>query len=122
MKTVIELKSMKFHAFHGVSLQERKVGNDFTVDLEYAFDRIEIAVHSDDIGDTVSYADVYRTVSEEMSRPSNLLENLAGRISSALKLRFPQLSYIKIKVSKLHPPLGGEVHSASVTFEESWQS
>ncbi|MDR1601495.1 MAG: dihydroneopterin aldolase [Tannerella sp.] len=121
MMTVIELKSMKFHASHGVAPQERKVGNDFTVDLEYASGCIENAVRSDDIGDSISYADVYRTVNEEMSTPSKLLENLAGRILSALKLRFPQLAYIKIRVSKLHPPLGGEVHSASVTLEKFWQ-
>jgi dihydroneopterin aldolase len=120
MKTMIELKSMRFHAFHGVSPQEKKVGNDFTVDLAYTSACIENAVRSDDIDDTVSYADVYQTVSEEMSIPSDLLENLAGRMLSALKSRFPQLACIKIKVSKLHPPLGGEAHSASITLEEFW--
>ncbi|MDR2120198.1 MAG: dihydroneopterin aldolase [Tannerella sp.] len=120
MKTMIELKSMRFHAFHGVSPQERKVGNDFAVDIEYTSACIEKAAGSDSLDDTVSYADVYRMVKEEMSMPSGLLENLAGRMLSALKARFPQLAYIKIKVSKLCPPLGGEVHSASVTLEECW--
>ena len=33
METFIELKEMKFYAYHGVSQQEKDVGNYFTVDL-----------------------------------------------------------------------------------------
>jgi dihydroneopterin aldolase len=121
MNVIIELKTMRFYAFHGVLPQERKVGNDFTVDMEYASDSIKPSVTSDDIGDTVNYADIYQTVKDEMRTPSRLLEHLAGRILQALKARFPQLSYVKLKVSKLNPPLGGEVHSASVTLEQSWR-
>jgi dihydroneopterin aldolase len=121
MNVIIELKTMKFHASHGVLPQEREVGNDFTVDMEYASDSIKPSVLSDDINDTISYADIYQTVKDEMCTPSQLLEHLAGRILYALKSRFPQLSYIQLKVSKLNPPLGGEVHSASVTLEQSWR-
>ncbi|MDR1331152.1 MAG: dihydroneopterin aldolase [Tannerella sp.] len=119
MNVHVELETMKFHAFHGVSPQERAVGNDFTVDLAYVAAGTERALLSDDIRDAVSYADVFDTVRTEMNKPSQLLEHLAGRILAALKSRFPRLTYIKIKVSKLNPPLGGEVRSASVTLEES---
>ena len=110
---------MKFYAYHGVSLQETKVGNYFTVDISYSFP-MDKACLSDDINDTISYADVYKTVKSEMGRPSKLLEHLTGRIFGALKSDFPQLSYLKIKVSKLNPPLEGEVFCASTTIEKSW--
>ena len=109
---------MKFYAYHGVSRQETNVGNYFTVDLSYSFP-MDKACLSDDINDTVNYADVYKVVKNEMERPSKLLEHLTGRIFETLKSDFPQLSYLKINVSKLNPPVEGEIHSASVTFEAS---
>ena len=117
--SIIELKSMKFYAYHGVSRQERIVGNYFTVDIAYSFP-MDNACLSDDVNDTISYVDVYNVVKVEIGRPSNLLEHLTERISKALKADFPQLIYLKIKLSKLNPPLGGEVHSAAVIIEKSW--
>jgi len=119
MKTFIELKSMKFYAYHGVSKQEMTVGNYFIVDISYSFP-MDKAFLSDDIRDTINYADVYAVVKTEMGRPSHLLEHLAERISKALKSAFPQLSFQKIKVSKLNPPVEGDMFCASVTIEKSW--
>jgi len=119
MKFTIELNAMKFYAYHGISRQETKVGNYFMVDIAYACPS-EKACMSDDLNDTISYADVYDVVKTEMECPSKLLEHLTARISKALKSAFPQLSYLKIRVSKMNPPLGGEVQSASVTTEKAW--
>ena len=119
MKTFIELKSMKFYAYHGVSKQETTVGNHFTVNVSYSFP-MDKACLSDDINDTINYADVYKEVKTAMEHPSHLLEHLTERISWSLKSAFPQLTYLKINVSKLNPPLEGEVYSASVTIEKSW--
>ncbi|MDR2232129.1 MAG: dihydroneopterin aldolase [Tannerella sp.] len=119
MNVLIELSEMKFYAFHGVSAQEKAVGNIFTVDISYRCPSSE-ACSSDNIEDTVSYADVYCVVKKEMECPSRLLEHLAARISTSLKAGFPQLTYLKIRVSKANPPLGGEVKSASVVIEHEW--
>ena len=53
-----------------------------------------------------------------MEVPSQLLEHVAGRISAALKTHFPELSGLRLKISKKSPPLGGEVESASVILED----
>jgi len=119
MKIVVELNAMKFYAYHGISPQETKVGNNFVVDVSYA-GPVEKACLSDDVKDTINYSEVFRVVQKEMECPSKLLEHITARISSALKTAFPQLSYLKIKLSKLNPPLGGEVQSASVTIEKMW--
>jgi len=119
MNLLITLNAMKFHAFHGVSPQEETVGNTFTVDISYAFRSLKACLH-DDINETVSYADVYNIVQSEMKFPSHLLEHVAVRILIALKTRFPQLSYLKISVSKLNPPLEGEVQSATAVIEQHW--
>lgn len=116
MTSKIELKEMRFYAYHGVAPQETVVGNTFIVDLLLTAP-LEQAVRSDNLNDTINYAEVYELVKEEMSLPSRLLEHVAGRILGALKRRFPLLEAARISVSKLNPPFGGEVRSAAVILE-----
>lgn len=117
MNVQIELESMKFYAYHGVAKQERVVGNTFLVDLLITAD-IGAATCSDNIEDTINYADVYSVVSKEMSQPSFLLENVAGRILRALHEKFPKITHLHVKVAKLNPPFGGDVRSAAVVLED----
>lgn len=116
MKVEIELRSMKFYAFHGVAAQERAVGNQFVVDLWLTAD-VGQATESDCLEDTVNYAEVYAVVKAEMERPSQLLEAVAGRIVRSLRERFPRILQAKVKVAKRNPPFGGDVESAAVTLE-----
>ena len=113
MTTKITLQAMKFYAYHGVLEQERRVGNTFVVDLTLMAP-LEKAVQSDQLEDTINYAEVYELTKQEMDIPSQLLEHVAGRICRALRHHFPQIEQIEIRVSKLNPPFGGDVHSASV--------
>lgn len=117
----IELQEMKFYAHHGVSPQETAVGNTFIVDLILTAP-LHKAVETDELAYTVNYADVYSVVEKEMLQPSRLLEHVAGRILGALKKRFPELSAVQLKVSKINPPFGGDIRCASVILEESWLS
>lgn len=119
METIVELNGMKFYAYHGVSPQETKVGNYFIVDVLYSMPLQEV-FSSDKIEDTISYADIYELVKQEMTISSKLLETVTARIIWKLKEYFPQLSHLKVKLTKMNPPLGGEVYSASVTVEKRW--
>lgn len=119
MTTKIEIEGMNFFAYHGVMPQERKVGNRFIVNLVLTAP-VEKAVASDELEDTINYAEVYEVVKQEMDLPSFLIEHAAGRILSALKGRFPQLTGINLKLSKLNPPFGGDVYSASVILTETY--
>ena len=121
MTTKIELRRMTFYAYHGVAPQETRVGNTFIVDLILTAP-LENAVWSDDLSDTINYATVYETVKAEMAIPSRLLEHAAGRILKALKERFPQITEVELVLSKLNPPFGGDIHSASIILNESFLS
>ena len=81
---------------------------------------LEQAVKSDELDDTINYAAVYAVVKEQMDIPSKLIEHVAGRILYALKERFPQLAAVELKLSKLNPPFGGDVHSASIILGETF--
>lgn len=119
MTVQIELESMKFYARHGVSPQETRVGNMFVVYLLLTAP-LGDAVESDRLEDTINYASVYEVVKKEMAVPSKLIEHAAGRILKALKETFPRLLAIELKLSKLNPPFGGDVYSASVILKETY--
>lgn len=119
MTTRIELRAMRFYAYHGVTEQEQSIGNTFLIDLTLTAP-LEKAVQSDDLNDTISYTAVYEIVKAEMAIPSKLLEHVAGRILNALKKQFPTITKISLMVSKLNPPFGGDVHSAAIHVEESY--
>lgn len=109
----IVLKGMRFYAFHGVEEQERKVGNTYMVDLVVEGD-FTTACSSDQLHDTVNYAQLYETVSMVMQVPCNLIEHLAEKICRAIKQNFPQLQRVEITLTKQNPPLVGQMDSASV--------
>lgn len=116
MKTSIELNDMRFFACHGVLPQERRVGNDYVVSLRVDCP-IAAAMESDAIDDTLDYAALYRLVADEMSRPSQLLEHVAGRIVTAITAACPAVTGGRLRVAKLSPPIAGEVREAAVVVE-----
>lgn len=109
----ISLRNVRFHAFHGVMPQERRVGGDFLVNLRVGYP-LEQAVQSDEVGDTLNYATLYEVVKTEMMQPSNLLEHVAGRIAEAIAERFPQVTSIDLALTKQNPPMGADCDGAGV--------
>ena len=109
---------MRFYAHHGCFEQERAIGIHFLVDLRFETDTAR-AERTDRISDTVSYLDVYQVVKEQMAIPSNLLENVARRICDAVLERFTAVDKVDVKVSKLNPPLGGQMESVSVEISQN---
>ena len=109
----IAINDMRFYAHHGCFEQERAIGTYFRVDLAFVTDTARAEV-SDNIADTVSYLDVYQAVKREMEIPSNLLEHVARRIGERVKRDFSAVTSVNVKVSKLNPPLGGQMESVSV--------
>jgi len=113
----IKIEGMKFYAFHGHFEAERIVGNHFLVGIQIKTDCSKAAV-SDDLNDTLNYQEVYLLVKSEMKKTSLLLENVAQRILDLLFETFPQIKKAKIMVSKLHPPMGGEIEKVSVILSK----
>lgn len=119
MECSIRLERMRFHAFHGVMEQERRVGNDFevTVEIFYSFER---ALYSDSLQDTVDYSLLYAIVEREMRIPSKLLEHVAGRIITAIKKEISATIVGEISISKLHPPFKCDMPCGGATVKVKW--
>ena len=109
----ILLENVKFYAFHGVLPQERKVGNDYQVSLRIGYD-ISRAMVSDDVNDTLNYAEVYQLLSQEMSVPSALLERVAGRIGDRLFRKCPAIESSGVTISRVNPHMGADSEGAGV--------
>ena len=112
---VIELEGMEFKAYHGCLEQEKVRGNLFTVDFRGELD-LSAAAESDNLNDTLNYGEIYEIVADEMSIPSELLENVAGRIVKAIEKRFPEWVSFSVRVSKRRPPVDGVAQWSRVTL------
>ncbi len=108
----ITLHEMRFYAYHGVFPQEQRVGNQFVVELTFWAD-VAGSVRSDELEETISYADVYEVIKAEMAIPSRLLEHVVGRISERLFSTFPRMQRLALTLSKCNPPFPGEVPSGA---------
>lgn len=99
------MEGMKFYAFHGVLPQENLVGTYFYVDLKLKTDFTH-AAETDELTGTVSYADIYSAVKEEMTIPSKLLEHVCQRIATRIFKDFPTIISLDICLYKENPPMG----------------
>lgn len=113
LTTTICLDQMQFYAYHGVTQQEKKVGNIFFVSLQLTTP-INASFQSDEVADTISYADVYTCVEKEMQKTANLLEYLCQQISEILYHTFPTITAINIRVDKQTPPMGGQIERVGI--------
>ncbi len=104
----ILLEGMEFFAYHGCFHEEQIIGTRFVVEVELEVDTSRAEV-TDSLEDTVNYQTVYGLVRHEMEQKSQLIEHVGRRILDAITASFPEISSLRITISKVNPPLGGKV-------------
>jgi dihydroneopterin aldolase len=116
MSDLIRIVGIKGFGYHGVFESERANGQDFYVDVELEVDLTRASV-SDDVKDTINYAEVTDMVAEEIStNPVSLIEKLAGRIAERIKVAFAQAARVTVTVHKPQAPVSADVKDISVTI------
>jgi 7,8-dihydroneopterin aldolase/epimerase/oxygenase len=113
----IALEGLEFHAFHGVYPHERESGNWFEVDVAVDTDFSQ-AAKTDELSGTVDYEVMYRVVKDEMDKPSKLLETVGENIVDEILKRFPNVTNVALKISKVNPPIGGKARKATVFIDK----
>lgn len=116
----IFLENVKIYAYHGVLPEENLIGTYYILNVELHTDLWKAAA-SDGLDDTISYADINDIIHHEMETRSKLLEHVAGRIIFSIHKEFPQIDYVKVKITKTAPPMKGEMHGASIELERSFK-
>ncbi len=114
----VELEDVRFHAYHGVFQNERKIGNDFTINLRLSYSTILSAI-SDELNDTISYADLYNICRNEMKIPSALLEDVAARIAHRIVSIYTNWHELEIRIRKDGTPVAGMAGAAAVGLKVS---
>ena len=109
----IYVRHLRLYAYHGVLPQEQRVGGEYDVDLRVHY-IITRAMESDDVADTINYAELCQIVKREMAVPSKLLEHVAGRIGRAVFEAFPEATALELSLTKINPPMGADCDGAGV--------
>lgn len=107
------LNRMQFYGYHGVFAEENKLGQRYYADVELSLD-LSQAGRSDDLGQTINYAEVYERVKTIVQgQPFKLIEALAEAIASDLLHQYTNVNDVTVRVTKPHPPF--DIHFEGVT-------
>lgn len=102
------LENIEIYAYHGCLPEERLIGSLYRITIEIDYDAT-LALQTDDLNHAVDYQKIYQIVVDEMSIPSNLLEHVAFRLKNKIKKSYPQINDVRLKISKMNPPIGGTI-------------
>jgi len=113
----ITVEGIKLYAYHGCLVEEGKIGTNYIVDVIMETDFSEAAA-ADDLSKTIDYVIVYNIVKTQMAIRSKLIEQVGKRIVNELKKELKGLKKVEVKVTKLNPPMNGNVEKVSIVIIE----
>ena len=116
------MNNIRLYAFHGCLEEEALIGGNYIVDIKIYTDYSK-AAKNDELSSTVDYCDVYDIVKAEMKIRSKLIEHVAKRIADSVKReinkksKMDRIERIKVRLTKIAPPVNGDLGSVSVIAE-----
>ncbi len=111
------MHNMLFYGYHGVLSEEKTLGQMFAVDVTLGLE-LHHAGQADDIGETVSYAQVYDNVKEIIEGCScNLIEKVAEDIARSILTDYDRVIEVEVAVKKPNPPINGLMDYAGVQIK-----
>ncbi|MCU7551466.1 dihydroneopterin aldolase [Chitinophagaceae bacterium LB-8] len=115
----VELKGLRFFAEHGMYAEEKKVGNEFEVDVIVNYKAPKKTISS--IEETVNYVEIYRILEEEFKVRKLLLETLAMQICDKIQHVFPDIRNISISIKKINPPITNFTGYVGITYTKEFK-
>lgn len=102
----VKITGLKVVACHGVLPQEKTQPQPFLFDITLLCDNFA-AAHSDDIADTVNYAEVCALVTNFCTQNSfNLIETLCHGAANKIMQAYPSVQSAQVVVHKPNAPVG----------------
>lgn len=114
----IILKQLRFFAHHGLYEEERKVSNEFMVDIEVGFDPPSPIITK--MSETINYIRLYELVKKHMLQTTDLLETLATSITEDIHQTYSQVKKVSIAITKKYPPVINFSGNVSVNYEKEF--
>ena len=118
---IIKVENIRVFAYHGCLKEETKIGSDYRVDLEVKAD-LQTSAVTDKLSDTVDYVFLNKVIKEEMEIASHLLETVAKRILNRIFNEDKLVKKATVWVSKLNPPIGGDVERVTIKMTDKRKS
>ena len=114
----IILNNIRTYSYHGCLIEESKIGSNYRVDLEINTD-LQHSALTDNLQDTVDYVALNHIVVTQMAIRAELLETVAQRIIRDAMISLQSIKKIKVTVTKINPPIGGDVEGVSIVMKNS---
>ncbi len=113
----VKVENIRVYGHHGCLKEETAIGSEYRVDVSIEADLSKPSL-SDRLSETVDYVHINRIVVEEMKVPSKLLEHVAMRILKRTLEELQMVQEVTVSVSKINPPIGGDVEMVTVVLTE----
>lgn len=112
----IIIRGLKIFAYHGVNDEEKIDGQNFIFDIDL-YVNITKACFSDNVGDTVSYAKVIKTVTRVFTAEKyDLLEKAAQVTADAILAEYPDVFKVDITLKKPEAPMKADFDYVGVAM------
>ncbi len=113
----ISLNKLLFVGYHGLYPEEKKLGNNYAVEIDIDFTPKQGVI--DQLDQTIDYVHVYAIVKKWMEIPTPLLETLVGKIADDILSSQTLANKVFVKITKLHLPIPSFEGNVSVKIEKS---
>ena len=118
----ITIKNLELYCHHGVLKEENVLGQRFVISAKLYMD-LHKAGETDDIHDSVNYAEVAHYMKECMEEKSFcLIEAAAERLADGILRRYPAIKRVSLELKKPWAPILLPLETVSVQVERSWHT
>ncbi len=109
----IQLSNIRTYSYHGCMDEEEKIGATFRTDIKVQTDMTQ-AAETDELQYGLDYTRLNEIVIAEMAVRAKLMETVALRIINSILNEFKIAENVEVKITKLNPPVGGNIEAVSV--------
>lgn len=118
---VIKIRDLEIYGHHGVMKEENVLGQKFLVSLTLYTDT-RAAGESDNLADSVNYAEVSYLVKEQMEKETyRLIEAAAEQLAKKILLRFSLVKKVEVEIKKPWAPILLPLDTVSVHITRGWE-
>ena len=115
----IYIKDLTLKAHHGVLPEEKEKGQNFILDITVTAD-LKKARESDDLNDTVNYAEMIGTVNAVfMSEKNDLIEHAAERVATAILKKYKMVESVTVLLKKPEAPINADFSYVAVEITKT---
>lgn len=116
----IQIRDLEVYCHHGVFKEENVLGQKFLVSLVLYTDT-RSAGESDDLSQSINYADVSHFVKQEMEQKNyRLIEAVAEQLARSILLAFSLVHRVQVEIKKPWAPILLPLDTVSVRIERGW--